>query len=119
MISFFILLLISSVEAFSLTVLHTNDNHGRFEETDPHGFLCYPKYAKANNCFGGMARKATEIKRIRSEEKNVLLLSGGDVFTGTMWYKVYRGNATRKFMNDLGYDAMVSGEVDLIRKFQL
>ena len=112
MISFLILLLVSSVEGFSLTVLHTNDNHGRFEETNTHGFLCSAKDAKAKKCFGGMARRATEIKRIRSEEKNVLLLSGGDVFTGTLWYNVYRGNATRKFMNELGYDAMVSFEQD-------
>ncbi|XP_067049107.1 5'-nucleotidase-like isoform X2 [Acropora muricata] len=56
-----------------------------------------------------MARRATEIKRIRSADKNVLLLSGGDVFTGTLWYKVYRGNASRKFMNELGYDAMTFG----------
>lgn len=109
MISFLILLLVSSVEGFSLTVLHTNDNHGRFEETNTHGFLCSSKDAKAKKCFGGMARRATEIKRIRSEEKNVLLLSGGDVFTGTLWYNVYRGNATRKFMNELGYDAMTLG----------
>lgn len=47
------------------------------------------------------------IKKIRAEEKNVLLLSGGDVFTGTLWYLAYRGNASRKFMNELGYDAMV------------
>ena len=59
-------------------------------------------------CYGGMARKATMIKKIRSETKNVLLISGGDVLTGTIWYRVYRGNATRFFMNELGYDIMVS-----------
>ena len=95
------------VQGFSLTLLHTNDNHGRFEEVDSYGFLCYPRDAQAGKCFGGMARRATMIKRIRSEEQNVLLVSGGDVFTGTLWYQVYRGNATRRFMNELRYDAMV------------
>ena len=47
------------------------------------------------------------INQIRSQAKNVLLVSAGDVFTGTLWYQVYRGNATRKFMNELRYDAMV------------
>lgn len=47
------------------------------------------------------------LKRIRAQEKNVLLVSGGDVFTGTLWYQVYRGNATSRFMNELGYDAVV------------
>lgn len=47
------------------------------------------------------------LKEIRSQEKNTLLVAGGDVFTGTLWYRVYRGNATSKFMNELGYDALV------------
>lgn len=95
------------VHGYSLTVLHTNDHHGRFEETDTSGGLCFPRLAEAGECFGGVARRATMIKKIRAEEKNVLLLSGGDVFTGTLWYLAYRGNASRKFMNELGYDAMV------------
>ena len=96
------------VQGFTLTLLHTNDNHGRFEETDSYGFLCYPRDAQAGKCFGGVARRATMLKQIRSQEKNTLLVSGGDVFTGTLWYRVYRGNATSKFMNELGYDALVS-----------
>ena len=96
------------VQGFTLTLLHTNDNHGRFEETDSYGFLCYPRNAQAGKCFGGVARRATMLKKIRSQEKNTLLVSGGDVFTGTLWYQVYRGNATSKFMNELGYDALVS-----------
>ena len=95
------------VQGFTLTLLHTNDNHGRFEETDSYGFVCYPRDAKAGKCFGGVARRATMLKQIRSQEKNTLLVSGGDVFTGTLWYQVYRGNATSKFMNELGYDALV------------
>lgn len=106
--AFLFLFLFSLVQGFSLTLLHTNDNHVRFEETDTYGYLCLPKDAQAGKCFGGMARKATMIKRIRSQEQNVLLVSAGDVFTGTVWYQVYRGNATRTFMNELGYDAMVS-----------
>ena len=107
-LSFLFSILFSSVQGFSLTILHTNDNHARFEETNAYGFLCYPKDAQEGKCFGGMARKATMIRRIRSQEQNVLLVSGGDVFKGTLWYQVYRGNATRLFMNELGYNAMVS-----------
>lgn len=99
---------LSLAQGFSLTILHTNDNHARFEQTNVRGFLCNPSDAQAGECYGGMARKATMIKKIRSETKNVLLISGGDVLTGTIWYRVYRGNATRFFMNELGYDIMVS-----------
>ena len=38
---------------------------------------------------------------------NVLLLDAGDQFVGE-WFSVYKGNATSHFMNELGYDAMVS-----------
>ena len=112
---FLVSLLFYLANGFSFTLLHTNDNHARFEETNTYGFLCQLKDAQAGKCFGGMARKATMIRRIRSQEKNVLLVTGEDVFTGTPWYEVYRGNATRLFMNELRYDAMVS---NLISNFQ-
>ena len=105
---FLISLFISGAEAFSLTVLHTNDLHARFMETDENGYLCLPKRAAEGKCYGGVARRATIIKQIRAQEENVVLLDAGDVFTGTLWYHVYRGNATSKFMNELRYDAMVS-----------
>lgn len=95
-------------KAFTLTLLHTNDLHARFFETDENGFLCLPKRAEEGECYGGVARRATMIKRTRAEEDNVLLLDAGDVFTGTLWYSVYRGNATSTFLNELEYDAMVS-----------
>jgi 5'-nucleotidase len=105
--SFLILSSLKSSHGFKLTILHTNDVHSRFEETDIYGKMCFEKDRDAGRCYGGVARRATEIKRIRGEEKNVVLLDAGDVFTGTLWYRVYRGNATWKFMNELGYDAMV------------
>lgn len=101
------LTLLESFHGFRLTVLHTNDFHSRFEETDVYGRMCFRKDRVAGRCYGGVARRATEIKRIRNQEENVVLLDAGDVFTGTLWYPVYKGNATWKFMNELGYDAMV------------
>ena len=105
-----IVLLITFVrlsKEFSLTIVHTNDIHGRFEEIDSYGQLCSPRDSRLGKCYGGIARRATKIKEIRSKEESVLLLDAGDVFTGTLWYDIYRGNATAKFMNDLQYDAMV------------
>ena len=92
---------------FKLTILHTNDIHGRFEETDKHGFTCV-----SNNdacTFGGVARIASVVKEVRNKEKNVVLVDGGDRFTGTLWSAVYKGNATRVFVNELNYTAIVSG----------
>ncbi|EDO42016.1 predicted protein [Nematostella vectensis] len=97
---------------FKLTVLHTNDFHSRFEETNPYGTVCKAQDLAKDGCYGGVARRATEIKRIRAKENNVILLSAGDVFTGTLWYKEYRGNATWSVMNEMGYDAMTLGNHD-------
>lgn len=55
-----------------LTILHTNDQHSRIEPFDA-------SYTKNPN-QGGFARRASLISKIRSEEKNVLLLDSGDIF---------------------------------------
>ena len=105
----FILVLISSIKAdFNLTILHTNDVHARVEQTNKYGGSCSDKDAKANKCFGGVARRKTVLDEIRSKEQNVLLLDGGDQYQGTLWFNVYKGNEAKIFMNALGYDAMVS-----------
>ena len=95
---------------FNLTILHTNDFHARFEETDENGGICTDEIRESRKgCFCGVARRATVIDEVRAnrEHANVLLLDAGDAFQGTDWFYVYRGNATAHFMNLLGYDAMV------------
>ena len=104
-----ILVLVSSIKAdFNLTILHTNDVHARVEQANKYGGSCSDKDAKANKCFGGVARRKTVLDEIRSKDQNVLLLDGGDQYQGTLWFNVYKGNEAKIFMNALGYDAMVS-----------
>lgn len=98
----------SSRGEFNLTILHTNDVHARVEQTNKYGGQCTDKDDAANKCFGGVARRKTVIDEIRGKETNVLLLDGGDQFQGTLWFNVYKGKEARIFMNDLGYNAMVS-----------
>lgn len=93
---------------FNLTVLHTNDVHARFEEANKYGGSCSSSDAQSGKCFGGVARRATMINKIKSERSNVLLLDAGDQFQGTLWFYVYKGLACSNFMNQLGYSAMVS-----------
>jgi 5'-nucleotidase len=96
---------VSIALCFNLTILHTNDIHGRFEETDKHGFTCDPN---KEACFGGVARIATAVKEVRSKEENVVFVDGADRFTGTIWSEVYKGNASKVFFNELNYTAIVS-----------
>lgn len=104
--SFYLLLLLSHLDdafAFEVTLLHTNDNHGRIEETSVDSGKC----PQGGPCFAGVARRLTKVSEIRAKEKNVLLLDAGDQFQGTIWFNYYKGAEAAYFMNKLGYDAMV------------
>lgn len=96
-----------------MTILHTNDIHGRFEEvSEDGGPLCDKIAQKTKRCYGGVARMATVVKQIKADEDNVIFLDGGDRFTGSIWTEVYRGNATKKFVNKLNYTAVTLGNHD-------
>ncbi|KAM9339706.1 snake venom 5'-nucleotidase-like [Symphorus nematophorus] len=93
---------------WDLVLLHTNDVHARVEETSKHSGKC-SNSSRSGGCFAGVARRATVIKRIRSTERNVLLLDAGDQFQGTVWFNFYKGAEAAHFMNKLRYDAMAFG----------
>nr|XP_057946130.1 5'-nucleotidase [Doryrhamphus excisus] len=91
--------------SFELTLLHTNDNHARIEETSEDSGKCMT----GSPCFAGVARRFTKVSEIRRKEKNVLLLDAGDQFQGTVWFNYYKGAEAAYFMNKLGYHAMAFG----------
>nr|XP_020475124.1 5'-nucleotidase [Monopterus albus] len=96
---------VSPSAAWDLVLLHTNDVHARVEETSTHSGKC----DGSGQCFAGVARRATMIKKIRNTESNVLLLDAGDQFQGTVWFNYYKGAEAAHFMNSLRYDAMTLG----------
>lgn len=88
-------------EYVKITLLHTNDTHSHIEPFASDD----PKYAG----LGGFSRRAALIRKIRSEEKNVLLFDSGDVVQGTPYYNMYQGEPEIKLMNEMKYDAMTAG----------
>ncbi|WP_105258756.1 bifunctional UDP-sugar hydrolase/5'-nucleotidase UshA [Pseudoalteromonas sp. T1lg88] len=82
-----------------LTVLHTNDHHGRF-------------WPNAQGEYG-MAARATLLTQLRAQaqERNdaVILLSGGDINTGIPESDLQQAEPDFKAMSMLGYDAMAIG----------
>ncbi|XP_060686978.1 5'-nucleotidase isoform X2 [Hemiscyllium ocellatum] len=94
---------ITRTSSFDLTILHTNDVHGRVEETSLDSGMC------ASNCYAGVARRLTAIRQIKEKEKNVLLLDAGDQYQGTMWFNYYKGAEAAHFMTKLEYNAMALG----------
>jgi 5'-nucleotidase len=65
-----------------------------------------------NQGLGGVARRAALVKKIRSEQPNVLLLDAGDVFQGTPYFNLYGGELEFTIMSQMGYDASTMGNHD-------
>lgn len=86
-------------KTYTLTILHTNDHHGRFWPNQ------YGEY--------GLAARKTLIEQIRAEVTaqggSVLLLSGGDINTGVPESDLLDAEPDFKGMSVLGYDAMAIG----------
>lgn len=86
-------------QAVHLTVMHTNDHHGRFWKNSDGEY--------------GMAARKTVIDGIRAEVAQAggysLLLDGGDVNTGVPESDLQDAQPDFKGMNLLGYDAMAVG----------
>lgn len=87
-----------------LTILYTNDQHSRIEPFPVND----PKWPDQ----GGFARRAALIKKIRSQESNVLLLDAGDIFQGTPYFNFYAGELEYKLMTQMGYDVVTIGNHD-------
>ncbi|TFH92047.1 bifunctional UDP-sugar hydrolase/5'-nucleotidase UshA [Vibrio ouci] len=86
-------------KTYKLTVLHTNDHHGRFWQNK------YGEY--------GMAARKTLIDELRAEIAaeggSSLLLSGGDINTGVPESDLQDAEPDFKGMSKIGYDAMALG----------
>jgi 5'-nucleotidase / UDP-sugar diphosphatase len=94
---------------FDLTILHTNDNHARFEPISKYDSGCREGDNAEGKCFGGSARLVTAVKEARARHENVLLVDGGDQFQGSLFYTYYKGQVAAEMMNKMGYDAMGVG----------
>ena len=86
-------------KTYKLTILHTNDHHGRFWKNSDGEY--------------GMAARKTLIDQIRAEVTrsggHSLLLDGGDVNTGVPESDLQDAVPDFRGMNLLGYDAMAVG----------
>jgi 5'-nucleotidase len=87
-----------------LTILHTNDVHSRLEP--------FPQDGSPNAGLGGVAARADVIKNIRNNTEHILLLDAGDIFQGTPYFNLYKGEPEMKAMSMMGYDAAAIGNHD-------
>ena len=82
-----------------LVILHTNDTHGH-----PVKFFQHPAPD-----VGGLPARATIVNRIREQNRNVLVLDGGDLNTGRVESNLFKARPDLEGYNYIGYDAMVIG----------
>jgi len=94
---------------YTLTILHTNDFHARFEPISRFDSGCSAEDNTAGECFGGSARLVTAIAEARARSNNSILVDGGDQFQGTLFYTYYKGKLAAEMMNKMGYTAMTVG----------
>jgi len=98
-----------------IRILWTNDTHGYLsplyhrEEGDDR----FVERAKREGRVGGFAYIATIVKRQRAElHDRSLLLDTGDTWHGTVVPVRMAGSPVVELMNEMGYDAMVPGNVE-------
>ena len=87
-----------------VTILHTNDTHSQIDPVS--------ESDKTWGGKGGVARRATLVKRIRKENSNTLMVDAGDVFQGTPYFNFYKGEVEYKSMSLIGYDVVTLGNHD-------
>lgn len=81
--------------ADNLIILHTNDTHSQLDPNDDN--------------LGGILRRKVLIDSVRAVQPNVLLIDCGDMVQGTLYFSIYKGEAERVMMNNLGYDIQILG----------
>ena len=85
-----------------ISILHTNDIHSHID----------PFVSGRNKGLGGLVQLSSLVNKIKSEEKNVLLLDSGDIFQGTPYFNKFGGELEFKLMSKIGYDCSTMGNHD-------
>ncbi|WP_326907366.1 5'-nucleotidase C-terminal domain-containing protein [Sedimentibacter sp. MB31-C6] len=86
-------------ETILITIIHTNDTHGRLEEDSYNNIM-------------GFAKIATLIKEAKAENPNTLVLDAGDTLHGMPIVNISNGENSIKILEAAGYDYMAVGNHD-------
>lgn len=89
--------LISSKDRKILTIIYTNDEHGWMQPSNP-------KYGGATNMKGRWI-----LKERKNESMDLLILSGGDMWSGPDISSYFKGESMVEVMNSMGYSAAALG----------
>lgn len=101
----------ASFADYTLNILHINDWHSRIESNNKFESTCSAEEETKGECIGGAARLITALKQERDKlnGQNVIFLSAGDNFQGSLFYTTYKGKAELEFLNQMKPDGMTLG----------
>lgn len=84
----------------TITIVHTNDMHGRIMTDDDSGSSI------------GLPEISAAVQAVRQENRDTLFIDAGDTLHGMPVINISRGANMVKLMNEMGYDYMVPGNHD-------
>ena len=73
---------------YELTIVHNNDVHAHYDQTNVNSGDCSKEQAEAGQCYGGEARRITVIKNARANIPNTIVLDAGDRYVGKCYFLV-------------------------------
>lgn len=107
---------------FRLLLLHNNDLHSHFIETDVYSAPCSKEDVKVDKCYGGFARMKQAVNDATAEAKikniSTIFLNAGDSFHGTPFYTLYKRKIVAPMMESLGLDVMVISTYNMYFDFE-
>ncbi|EDW29319.1 GL18478 [Drosophila persimilis] len=108
--------------ATEFIILHNNDMHARFEQTNVNSGTCSQEDANTDKCYGGFARVAYEVRKYRQEAADggtpVFYLNAGDTYTGTAWFTIFKDKIASAFLNKLQPDVISLGNHEFDEKVE-
>jgi len=96
----------SNDDNFTLSIFHVNDTHSHLE-----GESMTLKFddVETSVSVGGYARYVSKLEELKNEKPHSLTLNAGDVFQGTLYYSLFKGEADAAAMNLISWDAYALG----------
>lgn len=88
--------------AHTVSLLHTNDTHSRIE----------PFTRGRYKGMGGVSRRATLISSLKKANPSTLVVDAGDIFQGTPYFNMFKGEVELRAMSMAGYDLATLGNHD-------
>jgi len=97
---------------FTLTILHVNDTHSKFEPTQTKLTMDLDDQLKGKAVYvelGGYPQAVDVIEKLRAKEANPVLLHAGDFVQGSLYFTKYEGVADLLFWNRVKPTAATMG----------